>query len=122
MTCVVDACARPVKARGWCGTHYQRWWKTGDPESTPTTGAPLHMRQGSARHRIHELLEIDGGWMTFHMVAAEFAMRWPATNERSIHRAYHRLANTEWVTTRQVEGSVRTGWNGVSIVNELKAL
>jgi len=79
-------------------------------------------REGSARQRIYDLLQVDGGWMTHHMVAAEFGMRWPDTKAPTIHRAFHRLSNTDWVATRQVEGSVRTGWNGVSIVNELRAL
>jgi hypothetical protein len=29
--CSVDECDRPVKARGWCMTHYVRWRKNGDP-------------------------------------------------------------------------------------------
>ena len=30
-TCSVEECARPVKARGWCGAHYHQWNKYGDP-------------------------------------------------------------------------------------------
>lgn len=30
--CVVDDCSRPVTARSWCGAHYRRWHKYGDPE------------------------------------------------------------------------------------------
>ena len=30
-TCSVDGCARNTVARGWCGAHYQRWAKHGDP-------------------------------------------------------------------------------------------
>jgi hypothetical protein len=29
--CGIAGCGRPVKARGWCNAHYQRWERTGDP-------------------------------------------------------------------------------------------
>lgn len=29
--CAVDDCDRVAEARGWCGRHYQRWVKYGDP-------------------------------------------------------------------------------------------
>ena len=79
-------------------------------------------QQGSVRQRIHELLEIDGGWMTHQMVAAEFDTRWPDTREQTIRRAFYRLTNTEWVETRHVEGTVQTGWDYVPIVSELRTL
>lgn len=31
-TCSVEGCDSPVSARGWCGKHYSRWKRTGDPE------------------------------------------------------------------------------------------
>lgn len=31
MICTVDACPDPALARGWCGKHYSRWKRTGDP-------------------------------------------------------------------------------------------
>ena len=120
MNCTIEACDRPVKARGWCSAHYMRWTRTQHTELRPV--ASTWFQSGSTRWRIMQLLEVDGGWMTQHMIAADFGLRWPDTNERTIHRAFHRLSNTQWVTTRQVEGSVRTSWNGVSIVNELRAL
>lgn len=30
-TCSIDGCENPHLARGWCGTHYTRWRRTGDP-------------------------------------------------------------------------------------------
>ncbi len=30
-TCSIKGCERLAKTRGWCDTHYKRWWKHGDP-------------------------------------------------------------------------------------------
>lgn len=32
-TCLVAGCDRSPVARGWCGKHYQRWKRLGDPEA-----------------------------------------------------------------------------------------
>lgn len=43
-TCAVDACDRPANGgRGWCGKHYMRWQRHGDPlvSKTASTGEPL---------------------------------------------------------------------------------
>ena len=80
------------------------------------------LREGSARHRIMSLLEVDGGWMTKAMVAADFEMRWPDTQLNTVERAYHRLVNTDWVQTRMVVGDLRTGWNGDSLVYQVRTL
>lgn len=42
MICSVDGCARPRTHREWCGAHYMRWKRTGDPS--------LNVRQ--ARHQV----------------------------------------------------------------------
>jgi hypothetical protein len=34
MGCAVESCDRKIKHREWCGMHYQRWWKHGDPAFT----------------------------------------------------------------------------------------
>lgn len=31
MTCQIEDCSRPRLARGWCGAHYRRWHRYGDP-------------------------------------------------------------------------------------------
>lgn len=33
--CAVAVCDEPVKGRGWCKAHYQRWLDKGDPGTTP---------------------------------------------------------------------------------------
>jgi hypothetical protein len=30
--CSVEGCGRPLRCRGWCMTHYDRWYRTGDPQ------------------------------------------------------------------------------------------
>lgn len=30
--CLIEGCTNPARRRGWCGAHYQRWLKHGDPE------------------------------------------------------------------------------------------
>lgn len=47
--CDVEGCDRPASRRGWCGTHYGRWYRHGDPLVT-TRRPPV------ADHRC----EVDG--------------------------------------------------------------
>jgi hypothetical protein len=42
-TCAIDACLRPTRTKSadWCGTHYFRWYRNGDPlalKRLPNTG------------------------------------------------------------------------------------
>lgn len=37
--CSVDGCVKPVKTRGWCGSHYMRWWSTGDIRADTPLGS-----------------------------------------------------------------------------------
>lgn len=41
--CSIPDCDRPTYGRGWCGKHYQRWWKHGDPQ------APLKIQRGAGK-------------------------------------------------------------------------
>lgn len=40
--CAIAGCNRPSHVRGWCNSHYKRWWRHGDPLSGGIDqGAPL---------------------------------------------------------------------------------
>ena len=49
-TCGIDGCEAASRARGWCTSHYNRWYTTGSPEKAesppacPTCGAELARR------------------------------------------------------------------------------
>lgn len=45
--CSIEGCSRPAKSRGWCQTHYMRWWNHKDP-SEPTGCATCGAACGSA--------------------------------------------------------------------------
>lgn len=42
--CTIDGCNKPARKRGWCGAHYIRWQRHGDP----TGGAPQRARNRGA--------------------------------------------------------------------------
>lgn len=33
--CEIEGCERKILARGWCSTHYKRWWTTGTTDEPP---------------------------------------------------------------------------------------
>lgn len=49
MSCSVDGCTRPVRARGWCSLHYDRWLHNGHPTATAHRGHPDEVRQEAIR-------------------------------------------------------------------------
>ncbi len=46
--CAVPGCERGGKLRrGWCGTHYSRWWKTGEPGPAESLKQPHVIEHGT---------------------------------------------------------------------------
>lgn len=70
--CSIEGCGKPAKARGWCGTHYHCWRRTGNPLPTKSTLRTCSVEEESvycgrpARKR---------GWCTMHY------QRWQATGD-----------------------------------------
>lgn len=40
-TCSIEGCDKKVQARGWCGMHYARWRRQGDPGSADPIARPV---------------------------------------------------------------------------------
>lgn len=63
--CAVHDCEKGSIARGWCGAHYRRWNKYGDPEGVaqrkakPATG---NLRRCGACKRTLDVAEFPNGW------------------------------------------------------------
>lgn len=43
MSCSVPTCDRPVRARGWCASHYRRWQRHGDVRADLPIGVPMEI-------------------------------------------------------------------------------
>jgi hypothetical protein len=41
LTCTIDGCDKPIRARGWCSLHYGRWNRNGDPLVVFPNGRPF---------------------------------------------------------------------------------
>ena len=83
-TCSIEGCGSPAQKRGWCGKHYQRWAKHGDPlHERPTALDRFHHNytaqnatgcwEWTAKRAWHGYgqLSVDGRWMYAHRFAYE---------------------------------------------------
>ena len=57
-TCAVETCAKRATERGWCHTHYSRWYRHGGDPSIPTYGGPALRPLGE---RFWEKADLSGG-------------------------------------------------------------
>lgn len=53
--CSIDRCDKPAIKRGWCGAHYRRWQRHGDPAAStslrPPPGARIEWLRDNADYR-----------------------------------------------------------------------
>ena len=61
--CAVEGCERPVRKRGWCGTHYQRWRRSGGRRRADHTYSPPDVQDAApVRELRRELAQLrDAG-------------------------------------------------------------
>ena len=87
-TCSIDGCVKPTLSRGWCGTHYRRWWKGGDP-------LKVQQIRGDdiARLMSHVRIDPSGCWIWTGSLNREGYGRisWRGRTERAAHRVSYAL-------------------------------
>ena len=83
-TCRLDECSAPIRSRGLCGKHYQRWLKHGDPTVAPFRGAQTAEARAaiSLANRVHGMANTPTHitWMS---------MRRRCNNPRATQYAYY---------------------------------
>jgi group I intron endonuclease len=84
--CEIDRCPEPAEARGWCRTHYQRWYRHGDPLAlmrAPETGG---------------IYQITGPEGCIYIGSSDnVRRRWKAHKARLRRRVHHnRLLQGSW--------------------------
>lgn len=97
-SCAIADCARPRYGRGWCHTHWQRWYRHGDPATV------VRRPSGSGYRRPdgYVVIELgDGVPVLEHRVIWERA-HGPIppgyqVHHRNGHRADNRLENLELI-------------------------
>lgn len=93
MECKVKTCDRPAKTRGWCRTHYMRWYKSGDVRENDPIGTPRP--QLTLAERLAAYSKRDESGCLVWQRAKNPAGYGTVTNDEGETRLAHRMA---WVT------------------------
>ena len=113
--CSVKGCENLAHARGWCGKHYQRWKKYGDPAHSVKVREHPEGTRRSYRGGYVEVRSPDhpnaakNGWVAEHrMVMAAFLGRALLDDETVHHRngrkKDNRIINLELWSSRHPKG------------------
>lgn len=136
-TCSIEGCERTPKHRGWCGMHYQRWQRHGDPRartiarhhtfaesfaantsSAPTQGGCI-LWAGAVTAAGYGRVQAHGRSEYAHRYAWEQARGTLGANELVDHICHQtRCVNVEHlrVATRSENGQNRSGPQAGAVV------
>lgn len=136
-TCSVDGCDKASKARGWCGAHWLRWRKYGDPTELSIAKGPAGRRfwsrvsgdsheecwewRGTLRKDGYGQFSVDGRALMAHRFAYEFMVAPIPDGLQLDHLCRNRSCVNPW-HLEPVTPQVNTLRNtGPSAINAVKA-
>lgn len=93
-TCKIAGCEAPIKVKrlGWCNTHYQRWWKHGDPEKL-LGHASQHGTPEVRFWRKVDRTGPDGCWLWLGKLGSKgYGLAHVENGQRQAHRVAYELA------------------------------
>ena len=90
MTCSIEGCTRRARCRSWCGTHYERWRRHGDPSIA-------HVKHAPALERFADKVEIADCWIWTGFCNSDgYGSFWDGRRQVRAHRwAYEYLTGTD---------------------------
>jgi hypothetical protein len=81
--CAIEGCDRPVRSRGWCNRHYQRWYLHGDPEVIYSNKGKPPIVRFTEKYEVQQ----SGCWLwTGTTTRKGYGMFWPTAKATPAHR------------------------------------
>lgn len=105
--CSVEGCSETVRARGWCGMHYQRWQRTGDPAKL--LGRDSIRRRDSWSHGSRRGYDLGCRCFPCRIAHSRYQRAWAATGGVRVP--------VEQVTAH-VEVLLESGWTARDVAEE----
>lgn len=97
--CSIEGCPKPAKTRGWCGMHYTRWQRHGDP-----LAVAFVYGDDDARFMSHVTVAENGCWhWTAHVSPAGYG-KFGSGGEHGACVLAHRWSHQRW------NGPIPDGW------------